>query len=214
MTRHTFYVALLLASFAPSAHAVFINEFHYDNSGTDVGEGVEIAGQAGTDLSGYTIALYNGTNGSVYRSVAIKGVLDDQQNGFGAAFFNVGSLQNGGPDGIALVDPDGQLVQFLSYEGAFAGSEGAALGVQSQDVGVIEDGSDPAGLSLQLSGIGLSPGDFDWVLGNASYGFVNEMQTFDMAPVPLPATLPMMAGATALFGWLRRRSPGKVAPAT
>jgi hypothetical protein len=34
---------------------VFINEIHYDNAGTDVGEGVEIAGTAGMDLTGWSI---------------------------------------------------------------------------------------------------------------------------------------------------------------
>jgi len=34
---------------------VYINEFHYDNAGTDVGEFLEVAGPAGTDLSGYTV---------------------------------------------------------------------------------------------------------------------------------------------------------------
>ena len=32
--------------------SVFINEVHYDNDGTDTGEAIEIAGPAGTDLSG------------------------------------------------------------------------------------------------------------------------------------------------------------------
>ena len=36
---------------------VFINEIHYDNTGTDAGEFIEIAGPAGTDLSGYSIVL-------------------------------------------------------------------------------------------------------------------------------------------------------------
>ena len=40
----------------------FINEFHYDNSGTDAGEAIEIAGPAGTNLTGWTLVLYNGTN--------------------------------------------------------------------------------------------------------------------------------------------------------
>ena len=39
---------------------VFINEIHYDNDGTDVGEFIEIAGPAGTSLSGWKIVLYNG----------------------------------------------------------------------------------------------------------------------------------------------------------
>ena len=40
---------------------VFINEIHYDNTGTDAGEFIEIAGPAGTNLSDYSIVLYNGT---------------------------------------------------------------------------------------------------------------------------------------------------------
>lgn len=205
-TQRTVLAALLFA-LGPStaAHAVFINEFHYDNAGADVGEGVELAGQAGTDLTGYQVLLYNGSNGTVYRSVTLKGMLDDQDSGFGTAFFDVGSLQNGGPDGMALLDAGGNVLQFLSYEGAFAATEGAAAGLLSQDVGVVEDGTDPAGLSLQLVGTGLNAGDFQWVLGAASYGAVNADQVFDMAPVPLPATFPAMVAATAALGLVRRR---------
>jgi hypothetical protein len=39
-----------------------INEIHYDNVGTDAGEAVEIAGPAGTDLSGWKIVRYNGSD--------------------------------------------------------------------------------------------------------------------------------------------------------
>ncbi len=41
---------------------IFINEIHYDNDGTDADEAVEIAGPAGTDLTGWTIVLYNGND--------------------------------------------------------------------------------------------------------------------------------------------------------
>ena len=34
---------------------VFINEFHYDNSGADVNEFVEVAGTAGTNLAQYEL---------------------------------------------------------------------------------------------------------------------------------------------------------------
>jgi len=37
---------------APPAVGVFINEIHYDNVGTDAGEAVEVAGLAGSNLSG------------------------------------------------------------------------------------------------------------------------------------------------------------------
>ncbi|MCB0302077.1 MAG: endonuclease I, partial [Calditrichaeota bacterium] len=83
---------------------MFINEIHYDNDGTDIGEGVEIAGPAGTDLSGWQIVLYNGATGASYGTINLSGVIADQDNGFGTlAFFRAG-IQNGDPDGLALVD--------------------------------------------------------------------------------------------------------------
>ena len=37
---------------AHAATSVFINEIHYDNASTDAGEAIEVAGPAGTDLTG------------------------------------------------------------------------------------------------------------------------------------------------------------------
>ena len=62
---------------------VFINEFHYDNDGTDSGEAIEIAGLAGTDLTGWDVVLYNGTGGTVYNTQSLSGIIPDQQDGFG-----------------------------------------------------------------------------------------------------------------------------------
>ena len=61
-------LTIMLASFSSgSAHAtsVFINEIHYDNTGGDVGEAIEISGPSGTNLMGWSILLYNGNGGSV-----------------------------------------------------------------------------------------------------------------------------------------------------
>jgi beta-glucanase (GH16 family) len=44
--------ALLLCPGLASA-GVWINEIHYDNAGTDTGERIEVAGDAGTSLSGW-----------------------------------------------------------------------------------------------------------------------------------------------------------------
>ena len=69
----------------PATAQVFINEIHYDNSGTDTGEAIEVAGPAGTDLTGWTIVLYNGSTGAVYGSTTnLSGVIADQpfDNGF------------------------------------------------------------------------------------------------------------------------------------
>jgi hypothetical protein len=53
-----------LGTLPTTTSVVFINEIHYDNAGTDVGEGVEIAGTAGMDLTGWSIIPYNGAIGS------------------------------------------------------------------------------------------------------------------------------------------------------
>jgi len=66
---------LIAAINAPpvSATMTFINEIHYDNAGTDTGEAVEIAGPAGTDLSGWSVVLYNGANGLSYSTIPLTG---------------------------------------------------------------------------------------------------------------------------------------------
>ena len=54
---------LVAATPAAAQTAVFVNEIHYDNAGTDAGEAIEVAGPAGTDLTGWTLVLYNGKAG-------------------------------------------------------------------------------------------------------------------------------------------------------
>jgi outer membrane protein assembly factor BamB len=63
-------------------------------------------------------------------------------------------LQNGAPDAIALVNAANQVVQFLSYEGSFAATNGPASGLTSTDIGVSQSGTEAAGLTLQLGGTG------------------------------------------------------------
>lgn len=78
---------------------VWINEFHYDNTGGDVDEGIEIAGVAGKSLTGWSLVGYNGSTNVQFGSVALSGVLPDQENGFGTLWFSFSGLQNGSPDG-------------------------------------------------------------------------------------------------------------------
>src|SRR5699024_147318 len=56
------------------------------------------------------------------------------------------------PDGIVLVDGDGTVVEFLSYDGTFTGVGGPADGVQSTDIGITQPSNTPIGQSLQLIG--------------------------------------------------------------
>ena len=161
--------------------AVFVNELHYDNAGTDSGEAIEIAGPAGTDLAGWSIILYNGSGGAVYTTTALSGLIPDQMAGYGTLAFSYPSngIQNGSPDGLALVDPSNAVLQFLSYEGTFTAVGGPADGLQSADIGVSEAGSEPIGQSLQLSGAGTSYEHFTWSGPAAStFGSVNTGQTF------------------------------------
>jgi predicted extracellular nuclease len=162
-----FSLTIVLSYFLPvaiEAQEVFINELHYDNTGTDTGEFIEIAGPAGTDLTGWSIVLYNGNNGSVYNSIMLDQALQDQGNGSGflKITYPTNGIQNGSPDGLALIDDTGTVIQFLSYEGSFAAVGGPADGFISEDIGVSESSSTPVGYSLQLSGTGIEYEDFSW----------------------------------------------------
>ena len=185
--------AVVYAFCVAPAHAVFINEIHYDNAGADTGEAVELAGAAGVDLSGWSLVLYNGgaSSGVPYTTHTLAGVFADDQNGMGVLGFSLSSLQNGAPDGIALVDDGGSVVQFLSYEGSFMATAGAAAGLTSMDIGVAEDSSTPVGYSLQLAGLGREYADFFWTSATASsFGSVNGDQSFALmvSTMPPPAT--------------------------
>ncbi len=176
-------LSLIALGSSAFAQTVFINEIHYDNSGTDVNEGVEIAGPAGTDLTGYKIILYNGFDGKSYTpTTTLSGTLTDQQAGFGTKWFAISGIQNGSPDGIALIDASNNVIQFLSYEGtAFTATDGPASGKTSVDIGVSEAGStaEGTGKSLQLTGTGKLYTNFTWAApATATAGNVNTGQTF------------------------------------
>ena len=79
MKKFTLLLLILIPLFSYS-QTIFINEIHYDNDGGDVNEGIEIAGPAGTDLSSFSLILYNGNGGAVYNTEALSGVIPDLQN--------------------------------------------------------------------------------------------------------------------------------------
>jgi hypothetical protein len=196
---------------APAGAGLFVNELHYDNFGTDVGEAMEVAGPAGFSLTGWSVWLYNGTGGAYYDTANLSGLLPNQQNGFGTVSFVFPSIliQNGSPDGFALVDPSNAVVQFLSYEGTFTATNGPAIGLTSTDIGVAETSATPAGYSLQLAGVGSSYADFTWGASPApqTFGAVNTNQTF----VPEPSMIVPLG--LALLALLARAGHGGVAAA-
>jgi hypothetical protein len=184
-----------------AAQTVFINEFHYDNTGTDTGEFIEIAGPAGTDISGWSIVRYNGsTPGAavVYTSPAADPagsdtlptgtIIPNQGGGWGTVTVRYLSngLQNGPNDGFALVNASGTVVQLLSYAGLFTASNGPAAGMTSVDVGVTQSSSTPVGASIGLCGTSTSPPTgFTWTgrtVGDP--GALNACQTFPGGGLP------------------------------
>ncbi len=157
----------------------FINEIHYDNVGSDTGEGIEIAGPTGTNLNGWRLEFYNGSNRSLYGTINLSGTLPNQDSGFGTRFFGISGIQNGSPDGVALIDNTGDVVQFLSYEGTITAANGTAHGLTSTNIGVSESFSTPVGNSLQLGGTGDSYNDFFWQTARTNtFGSVNSGQNF------------------------------------
>ncbi|MGH1437781.1 MAG: hypothetical protein ACRBG0_25310, partial [Lewinella sp.] len=158
---------------------LWINEIHYDNTGTDVGEFIEVGGVAGLDLMDYELALYNGVNGLLDQVYMLGGVIDNEGAGLGAQAFFIPGLMNGSPDGFALVQVStGDVLEFLSWEGSFMAVDGPAASLTSTDVGVSEPGTTPIGESLELSGTGFNMADFTWSGPNAeSPGDLNATQT-------------------------------------
>jgi endonuclease I len=158
----------------------WINEIHYNNDGADIGEFVEIAGPAGDSLTNWTVELYNGSGGASYDTIPLTGTFPDQGGCMGVLSFNRAGIQNGAPDGLALVDDTGTVLEFISYQGTFMATDGPANGMQSLDVGVAESASTPIGFSLQLAGTGSQRSDFTWQPEQAETpGSPNTGQTFD-----------------------------------
>ncbi len=174
--------------------AAWINEFHYDNStANDPGEFIEIAATVGTDLTGWSIVLYNGggtPTGQSYSTRSLTGLtLSNVTNGIGFVSLSYSNtVQNGSPDGIALVDNNNNVVQFLSYEGTMTASNGPASGMTSTDVGVAETNATAPGSSLGLIGTGDEYSDFTWaVRTDDTPGSANVGQTFTAAGPVTPS---------------------------
>jgi hypothetical protein len=188
----------LLAEIIPGALGgsessdVFINEFHYDNGGADVGEFIEIfVGQAfAGDISSVSVHLYNGSNGRRYgSSISLDQFTPAPSNTPGSpAFFfrEISGIQNGAPDGIAL-EIDGVVREFLSYEGTFTAVDGIAAGMTSTSVGVTQGPGTPIGQrSIARTGPGGLAEDFTWGIqpGNFTPGEINLGQSFGASPQP------------------------------
>jgi len=167
---------------------VWINELHYEDFGWDENEGVEVAGPAGTNLNGWKLTFYDGS-GKPYKTTPLKGRLPNLQAGMGTLFFYAPYIHNG-KSGVCLSNKQGDLVQFLSYEGQITGAEGIAAGVKSENLPVKESGFSSRRSSLQLQGQGNVYEDFAWTGPIArNPGGVNSKQKFVRRPTSGPFSI-------------------------
>ncbi len=183
---------------------VFINELHYDNTGSDADEGVEVAAPIGVDVSNLRILFYN-QDGATYGSAKELGAPVGQCNDYSLYVIRQSGIQNGDADGLALVDVDANTaIQLLSYEGVLTATEGAAATLPSTDIGVAEGGDTPVGHSLQLGGNGGAYDDFEWrgPLA-ATFGACNAGQNLGAPPtlVELRSFEAVVADDTVNLAW-------------
>ncbi len=197
--------ALYEGTGTPFPQDVWINEVHHSNLGPDTGEGIELAGPAGTDLYGYRVWVYSGAGtlysvdggrGGATHAVAFRGTIDDEaggapgEPGLGAAWADAQRLR-GGCQGLALTDPDGRLLEFVSYGGCqfnalagpvFDAAHALGAGFPSHPDSLVwsdairgprpasggpprrvQEWSElPVGYSLQLAGAGRRRADLHW----------------------------------------------------
>ncbi|HEY2804854.1 MAG TPA: DNA/RNA non-specific endonuclease [Gemmatimonadales bacterium] len=144
------------------------SEIHYDNVGTDANEAIEIEGTAGTDVTGWSIVLYDGNGGKVYNTTTLSGTIPATcaPRGVMVTNYAVNGIQNGSPDGMALVDAGGNVIEFLSYEGTFTAVDGPAAGLVSTDI-VASENSAPVGISIQRDAFN------NWALLTQTFGACN-----------------------------------------
>ncbi len=192
----------------PALPNAWINEFHYDNAGADLNEMVEVVIEniGSYSLSDFTLTLYNGDGGVVYDSYSLSTF--DVGNSMGSYFVfskSISGIQNG-PDGFAL-DYEGHVISFISYAGSFTAADGPAAGLTSDDIGIVQDGTSPADISVYLSGIGSQYSDFTWELGESTTGNVNNNQLLDSG-FSFPQLYIIASSTFTNMGYAQNLGPG------
>jgi exonuclease III len=171
---------------------VFINEFSYDNAGSDVGEFVEIVTGPGFtgSLSDVVLQLYNGGDNAIYGTInALSTFTAGELTPSGHRLYSklIVGIQNGNPDGFAL-SVGGVVTQFISYGGQITAVNGTALGSTSVDIGKTQTSTEVVGKSsIGLTGTSGSAAGFSWdKFTNIAHspGQPNFKQTFTIPKQP------------------------------
>ena len=113
-------------------------------------------------MTGYKVVKYNESSGANYGRYTLSGICSPPSQ-FIVIDYPSNGLQNGSPDGTALVDVTDQVIEFISYEGSFVATDGVAAGMTSVDIGISQSSSTAVGTSLQLTRTGCNKSDFTWI---------------------------------------------------
>ena len=143
---------------------------------------VKVVTPARSSSDSTSLLLYNGADGTTYATHSLSTFTPGAATGSGHRIFSkaIPGIQNGTPDGLAVV-ASGVVTQFISYEGPFQATTGAASGMTSTDIGVSQAGNEPEG----QSSLGL--GGTTWLKFDGipySAGQPNQGQTFTIPPQP------------------------------
>lgn len=186
-------VTLLAISAGSPQAAVFINEFDYDNDGIDTYEWIELAGQAGTALDGFELALINQI-GEVYGVTDLEGAdftfTDETGTGWGFFVLGVVSPELGGASDYTPDDWEANEIQngpgdsiLLRFKAApvdvhLIDYEGDNEHTSEDEIIDIEDSNDEPIQSLYKTGQGSGFGDFVFATepGESSPGALNAGQ--------------------------------------
>ena len=143
---------------------------------------VAIVDETVTSLDSLRIALYDGSSGQVYYTGSPSEAkrFYDAESSLAFLVWDISGIQDGGPDGIVLYQNDGDVIEFLSYEGTFTASDGVAESLLSTDIGYSENGMANDEISLQRVGVGASDivNGRRWLLARNTRGAKNSFQTF------------------------------------
>ena len=202
--------------------AIVINEFDYDQPGTDNAEFIELFNNAAaSSLDNFSIQLINGRNSTTYRTIDLTGFNINANDYFvvcgdstlvGNCDYSFtstnGWLQNGAPDGIALFD-DAVQIDSVSYEGLLSTfTEGDPLTVKDSNANIMSlsrilDGVDTENNLLDFQGSCLTPGASNSAGVSQFSNTGNCVSAVSAVPVPAAVWL-FGSGLIGLAGFARK----------
>lgn len=160
------------AGFTPPDPTVIINEVDYDQDGTDNAEFVELYNPGASDfsLANLSLVFINGSNNEQYRAVDLSTLSGGMLPGNGYLVIDLPSngIQNGAPDGLAVVNTMTEAVlDALSYEGEITeaqvdGFSGTINLVEGNAATVSDSNSVTGSLSRIPSGVDTNDAATDW----------------------------------------------------